>query len=146
MTHLGLLMILASAPALAVDGTVPERELSVAGVEIGQSPAQVTKLLGNAVRKVDTGEFVEYHYSRARVSVGENMVYGVYSDHPHACTPAGLCPGDGLDKMRFLYGPPVEADRETGLFFEYYATGASCWLQISAKGNLIASIAVACQP
>ena len=144
MTNLCLLMILAWASA--VDGTVPESELSVAGIEIGQSPAQVIRKLGTPVRNVDTGEFVDYQYARARVSVSENMVYGLYSDDPDGCTPAGLCPADGLDKMRSLYGPPVEADRETGLFYEYYAPGSTCWLQISAKGNRIASIAVVCQP
>ena len=146
MKSLGLVLLLSSPMAFAADGTIPGSEMSVGGVAIGQSPGQVSKKLGEPLRKVATGDFLDYFYPHVRVSLGEGVVAGLYTDDPRGCTPMQLCPGDRLAKMRSMYGPPVVADRETGRFYEYYATGTTCWLQISAKGSRVASIAVACQP
>jgi hypothetical protein len=141
-----LVLLLAPGVAFGADGMVPESEISLGGVTIGESSERVTTKLGAPLRKVDTGEFIEYEYPHVRVSFGENEVAGLYTDDPQGCTPMRLCPGDRLDEMRSMYGAPIVATRETGRFFEYYAADFTCWLKISAQGDRIASIAVACQP
>jgi hypothetical protein len=143
-----LLLSLATPLTLAREGTVLESEISLGGIAIGDSPSEVTNKLGLPLRKVEELGFLSlhYYYPQVRVSFSENVVAELYSDKAAGCTPRQLCPGDPLDKMRSLYGPPVIADREAGRFYEYYAADFTCWLQIRSKGKRISSIAVVCMP
>lgn len=135
----------------AVSGTqpreVPQSELSLAGVAIGDTEAQVVEKLGAAPFRTEEADFLHLHlnYESVTVSFGFEEVAGLYSDNPKGCTPAGLCPGDSLKRMRSVYGTPEVAKRETGTFFEYYSD-CPCWLKIKPTGNKIESITVACQP
>lgn len=144
----GFVLLLVPAMALAEEGIVPDRELSLGGVDIGDAPAQVVARLGEPRRKVTSMDFLDLHYDypHLQVSFDEDIVVGLHADKSGGCTPKGLCPGDRFDRMRALYGEPLVSDRETGRFYEYYADGAACWLQIPARGKRVASITVACQP
>jgi len=122
MNALPAFLLLVPSLAFATDGTVPRKEISIAGITIGESSAQVTTKLGEPSRKVETGDFLDYDYPQVRVSMGEDVVAGLYSDDPHGCTPMQLCPGDSVAKMRSTYGPPVVSKRETGTFYKFYAT------------------------
>lgn len=137
-----------SSLALAHDGDIPAGEVSVAGVAIGDSPAQVENELGKPSRIIEESDYLDTHYvySQLKVSFSEGVVAGLYSDKARGCMPKGLCVGDGLERMRALYGPPLVAERETGNFYEYYGQDLHCWLQIAVEGAKIASIRVACQP
>jgi hypothetical protein len=148
MKLLGALLLLIPSLAFAGEGTVLEREVSLGGVAIGDSPGVVIARLGQPRRKVEVSDFLNLHYDypHVRVSFSEGVVAGLYSVSPKACTPMHLCPGDSLDKMRSLYGQPLVADRESGRFYEYYGADSTCWLQIPAKGSRVASVTVACQP
>lgn len=147
MKTLGFALLLVPVMAFADDGVVPETELSLGGVAIGDTAAAVVARLGEPRRKVKATDFLDLHYDypHIRVSFNEGIVAGLRAGKRGACTPKGLCPGDGVDRMRALYGEPIVADRETGRFYEY-AGGVGCWLQIPAKGRRVASIDVACQP
>lgn len=144
----GILLLLFPLLALAGEGTVSDRELSLGGVAIGDTAAQVVSRLGEPKRKVAAQDFLDLHYEYAslRVSFNGGIVAGLQADKRGACTPKGLCPGDRLDRMCTLYGAPHVADRETGRFYEYVGGDAGCWLQIRARGKRVASIDVACQP
>ena len=148
MKLLCILLLTIPSLAFAGEGAVPEHEISLGGVAIGESPSAVTSGLGQPTRKVEASDFLNlhYYYPHVVVSFSDGVVAGLYSDRPNGCTPRHLCPGDSFDKMRSLYGPPVVADRETGRFYEYYPPDATCWLQIPAKGKRVVSITVACQP
>jgi hypothetical protein len=148
MKLVGILLLTIPYLAFAGEGAVPEREISVGSVAIGESPSAVSSGLGQPTRKVEASDFLNlhYYYPHVVVSFSDGVVAGLYSDKPNGCTPRHLCPGDSLDKMRSLYGPPLVADRETGRFYEYYPPDSTCWLQISAKSKRVVSIAVACQP
>ena len=148
MKLLSILFLLIPSLAFAREGTVPDREIALGGVAIGESPGAVVALLGQPRRKVEASDFLNLHYvyPNVRVSFSDGVVAGLYSDKAKGCTPMHLCPGDPLDKMLSLYGPPLVADRESGSFYEYYGADASCWLQIPAKGKTVTSITVACQP
>lgn len=143
-----ILLLLVPLQAFAAEGTVAKRELSLGGVAIGDTAAQVAARLGEPKHKVAAQDVLDLHYEYAslRVSFNGGIVAGLHADKRDACTPKGLCPGDRLDRMRALYGAPVVADRETGRFYEYVGGDAACWLQIRAKGGRVASISVACQP
>ncbi len=143
-----LLLLLVPLLAFAGEGTVAERELSLGGVTIGDTAAQVAARLGEPKHKVPAQDFLDLHYEYAalRVSFNGGIVAGLHADKRDACTPKGLCPGDRLEKMRTLYGEPIVSDRETGRYYEYSGGDAACWLQIRAKGKRVASIDVACQP
>ena len=148
MRMLLLGVLLSPTAALAIEGTVAPGEISIAGIVVGDSPGAVIRKLGEPRRKEETSDFLDlhYHYPKLQVSFSDDVVAGLYTDHPTACTPMHLCPGDRLDKMRSLYGPPVIADREQGIRYEYSAPDVFCWLEIAPDGSRIASIAVACQP
>lgn len=143
-----ILLLLVPLLAFAGEGTVAEKELSLGGVAIGDTAAQVAARLGEPKRKVPAQDFLDLHYEYAalRVSFNGGIVAGLHADMRGACTPKGLCPGDRLEKMRALYGEPIVSDRETGRYYEYSGGAAACWLQIRAKGKRVASIDVACQP
>lgn len=145
---LWLCLLLAPASALAFEGEVVGSEISLGGVAVGATTDEVTKTLGKPLRQQPQRDFIDldYYYPNLRVSFSDGVVAGLYSDHRKGCTPMQLCPGDRLEKMRSLYGPPVVADRGTELFYEYFSKGFDCWLEITAKGEKIKSIGVACQP
>jgi hypothetical protein len=144
----GVLLFLVLLLAYAEQGAVSDRELSLGGVAIGDTAAQVVSRLGEPTRKVPEQDFLDLHYDYAnlRVSFNGGIVAGLQAETRAACTPKGLCPGDRLDRMRTLYGEPIVSDRETGRSYEYIGGDAGCWLQIRAKGKRVASIEVACQP
>lgn len=144
----GILLFLLPMLAIAGEGGVSDKELALGGVAIGDTAAEVVARLGEPKRKVPAQDFLELHYDYPglRVSFNEGIVAGLHADKPGACTPKGVCPGNRMDRMRTLYGPPIVADRDTGRFHEYYGEDAACWLQIPAKGRRVASITVACQP
>lgn len=144
----GILLLLVPLLAFADEGIVSDRELSLGGVAIGDTVAQVVSRLGEPKRKVPEQDFLDLHYDYAklRVSFNGGIVAGLQAETRSACTPKGLCPGDRLDRMRALYGAPLVADRETGRFYEYVGGDTGCWLQIRPRGTRVASIAVACQP
>ncbi|KRD73553.1 hypothetical protein [Lysobacter sp. Root983] len=145
---LWLCLLLAPASAFAFEGEVAGSEISLGGIAVGATTSEVTKTLGKPLRQQPQTDFIDldYHYPNLQVSFSDGVVAGLYSDHRKGCTPMRLCPGDRLDKMRSLYGAPIVANRETGQFYEYYATDFDCWLEIAAEGEKIKSIAVACQP
>ncbi len=144
----GVLLFLVPLLAYAEHAAVSDRELSLGGVAIGDTAAQVAARLGEPKRKVPAQDFLDLHYEYAalRVSFNGGIVAGLQADTRGACTPKGLCPGDRLDRMRALYGAPIVSDRETGRYYEYIGGDAGCWLQIRARGKRVASIEVACQP
>jgi len=143
-----LLLFLVPTVAMAVDGSVPDSELSLGGVAIGQSPVAVVAMLGEPLRKEEMPDFIDldYYYSQVRVSFNTGTVAGLRSEDPKTCTPRGLCPGDGFDKMKLLYGVPKVSERESGRFYEYYGSDGACWLEIPAKGKEVASLSVVCMP
>jgi hypothetical protein len=144
----GILLLLVPLLAFADEGAVSSRELSLGGVAIGDTAAQVVSRLGEPKRKVPAQDFLDLHYEYANLKVSFNggIVAGLQAETRGACTPKGLCPGDRLDRMRALYGEPIVSDRETGRYYEYTGGDAACWLQIRAKGKRVVSIEVACQP
>ena len=144
----GMVLLLIPSLAFAGEATVPGSEASLGGVAIGESADAVVARLGEPPTRVEDVDFLDLHYDypQLRVSFNNQVVAGLRSDKPDACTPRRLCPGDSLQRMRSLYGPPEVSERESERVHEYYAADAVCWLQIRAKGETIASITVACMP
>jgi hypothetical protein len=122
--------------------------VSIGEIAVGDSISKVIKKLGEPRSKVEASDYLDLHYKypNMTVSFSEGDVAGLFTDSPEACTPKQLCPGDSVDRMRYLYGEPLVTDRETGRFYEYYGHDLYCWLQIPADGSKVSSIAVACQP
>ena len=104
--------------------------------------------LGAPLFRTDSGEGYTLSYTGLHVEVGAGDlgVNEVVSIDAKYCTPSKLCPGMSEAQVLHLYGKPVRAERETGKFLEYYATGSTCWLQISAPEGFVKSLRVACQP
>ncbi|MBX3712289.1 MAG: hypothetical protein KF800_10045 [Lysobacter sp.] len=148
MKTMGFALLLVPVMAFADQGAVPETELSLGGVAIGDSTEAVVARLGQPKRKGPAQDFIDLHYEypHMRVSFNGGIVAGLHAGKAGACTPKGLCPGDRMDRMRALYGAPIVSDRETGRYYEYTGGDAACWLQIRSRGKRVASIDVACQP
>jgi hypothetical protein len=148
MKGLLLSMLLFASPESEGVGMIPASDVVIAGVAIGDSPAQVKAKLGAPNATEDTQDYLSlhYHYPHVRVSFSGDVVAGLFTSSERGCTPKGLCPGDSLEKMRRLYGEPLKTDRETGRFYEYYGTELYCWFQIPDQGGKVLSITVACQP
>lgn len=147
MPHFQLIWLMLSS-ALSAPGDIPASEISLGGIAVGESPLQVMKKLGEPSSKVHASGYLDLHYKyqNMTVSFSEGVVSGLFTDSASACTPKHLCPGDSLDRMRSLYGEPLEAVREADRFYEYYGHDMDCWLRIPVNGNKVDSIEVACQP
>jgi hypothetical protein len=140
----------ASTPA-----TVPDRELSIGGVALGQTEHQALASLGKPLRRSDNGEGTKLEYLGMTVWVGwleqakpgvQRRVYELLSTSKQHCTPSAICPGTPLAKVRARFGAPLVADRESGRFLEYPSSQSSCWLQLSVAGGIIKTVRAACQP
>ena len=134
---------------------ISDSELSLGGVALGDSEAQVLAVLGPAPKQSDTGEGIALEYSDLTVLVGwleqqapdkQRRVLQLTATGSRACTPSGLCPGAPMSKAVATYGQPVQAKRESGSFLEYYSNQSSCWLQVGTSGETIRSISAVCQP
>jgi hypothetical protein len=152
-----ILAIVTLFAGLAAGSTsiIRDSELSLGGVALGDSEAQVLAMLGPAPRQSDTDEGVALEYADLTVLVGwleqqapgkQRRVLQLTATGPSACTPSGLCPGAPVSKVEATYGQPVQAKRESGSFLEYYSGESSCWLQVGASGETIRSISAVCQP
>ena len=135
-------------------GTIPEAELSLGGVALGDSESHVAAVLGPTA-PLDTGEGWDLQYENLTVSIGwleqagpgkERHVLSLEATGPSACTPAGVCPGSPIAAAKTAYGPSLKAVRETGTFLEYYGKDTSCWLQLGTSGDQIVVIRAVCQP
>jgi hypothetical protein len=142
-------VLLLSFTAAAQDRISPS-EMAIGGISIGQTRNAVAANLGKPTSKTEEADYLSehWHYPTLRVSFAFGSVEELHSSSPRACTPAGLCPGDAVSRMRTLYGAPTARLREDVRFFEYYANRSDCpcWLQVAASGSKVASIQVVCQP
>ena len=143
----------ASPPVSAAD--FPSSELSIGGVDSGDSETNVLNQLGEPLNRVETGEGTEFRYPGLIVTIAwledqgpgiQRRVAALKGTGAQACTPKGLCPGMPVAKVAQLYGPTEPVVRETGSFLEYQPDGPACWLQVSASQGLVQSLAIACQP
>ncbi|MGY1521238.1 hypothetical protein [Luteimonas sp. A482] len=150
-----LASVLLLSSSVATTSTISDSELSLAGVALGDSEAQVLAMLGPAPKRSETGEGTVLEYGGLTVLVGwleqqapgeQRRVFQLKATAPNACTPAGLCPGTPAAKVVATYGQPVHAERESGSFLEYYSHQSSCWLQVDTSGEIIRSISAVCQP
>ena len=153
MRYIIAITMVLSFPASACG--FPASELSLGGVEIGETETHVVELLGPPNTRVDTGEGTELRYPGLVFTVGwleqaapgvERRVFASRAEAHSACTPMGLCPGMSVAQATKLYGPTDPTVRETGTFLEYQPVGEQCWLQVHAPTDTILSLAVACQP
>jgi hypothetical protein len=146
-------LLAVSTAALSAD--IPESELSLGGVGLGDTESQVLAVLGRPLAQSDTGEGVALEYAGLTVVVGwleqaapgkQRRVLQLDATGDDVCTPSGVCPGAPVSKASAAYGTPIEAERESGRFLEYYGKGSSCWLRLGTAGDRIQSISAVCQP
>ena len=132
----------------AATADIPASEVSLGGIEVGDSIDAVNRKLGPPISRSEQPDYLNlhHHYKDLIVSFSDGTVAGLFTRSRNVCTPKGLCVGDSLEKMQRLYGQPLTSDRESGKVYEYYGKDLYCWLQIPAAGKRIKSIAVACQP
>ena len=137
----------AAAQAAGVQQITPS-ELSLAGIVIGQTEAEVINLLGKprSRSKTDEGYRLSYKGMDIYVGVGSYGVFDLTSTNPTYCTKSHICPGMPVSKLRSKFGPGIEAKRESGNFLEYTPHESTCWLQIREAEGIIQSIRIACQP
>ena len=109
---------------------------------------QVRDRLGEPARVTEEVDFLNLHlhYRHLVISFSDEAIASVYSESPHACTPAGLCPGDPLDRAVSIYGAPIPMDRGTGVVYWVYPTRFACFLQIAPDEGKVGSIRAACGP
>ena len=120
-----VLVVLLMEAAVGRGGVVPTHEVSLGGINVGDSRSQVETRLGEPVSTYEELDYLDTHYSYPdiRVSFSMDVVAGLYTQSPRSCTPAQLCPGDSFAKMWGLYGEPVIADRETGPLLRVLRSG-----------------------
>jgi hypothetical protein len=134
---------------------VPDSELSLSGISIGDTEQAVISRLGPPEGRVETGEGIELRYPGFVATVGwleqqasgvPRRVYELSGTGHSACTPAGLCPGMPIAAANARYGEASQIHREAGGTLEYYGAKSSCWLQLLAPTGTVQVIRVACEP
>jgi hypothetical protein len=149
-----MIKIIALSALVSVASALPLSELQIGGIASGAFEADVIQQFGEPLQRLETGEGTELHYSGLVVTVGweqqapgrERQVIALLGTGPNACTPRGLCPGMPVTAAYRLYGSPVAAQRGAGGLLEYYPEAPGCWLQLATVGDIVKSVAVACQP
>ncbi|TWT17094.1 hypothetical protein FQY83_17455 [Luteimonas marina] len=130
--------------------TVPDKELSIAGIALDADEASVLRTLGQPVRVTDTGDFlnIQLDYPGLTIWLGEGRRVGeILSTSPEHCTPGGICPGMAFSQVQAMYGPPSVATREDGQFMEYFPmSDFPCWLQLAVADGVVKSVRAECQP
>ena len=142
-----LVLLLVPSLAMAWEGAVPQSEMSLGGVAIGQSRDEVIAKLGKPTHREEAQDFLDLHYDypHLRVSFNTDIVAGLESRDAKACTAKGLCPGDKLEKMRSMYGAPKLAGTDEQAYV-YYGPDGACWLEVPAKGRRVTKLSVVCMP
>ncbi|MEH6414597.1 hypothetical protein [Pseudomonas sp. CGJS7] len=146
-----LLCLLPAALAAAEParpGKIALSELSFAGIELGDSQAQVRKKLGKPTKTTGQADSYEhvFRYPGLDVTFFGDDVAGLSSSSPKRCTPSGACPGQTLVQAHARLGrgaPPVPVDGRV----EYYVEDETCWLRLDlGAGGRIETLAVVCLP
>jgi hypothetical protein len=141
-------VLLGSASA-AEPSRVNDQELSLGGIALGDTEADVLRKLGQPRSTTDTGDVlnIRMDYPGLTVWLGEGRrVAEVMSTSGQHCTPAGICPGTRFAKAKTSYGLPLVAKRENGVFMEYPSSQSACWLQIAVSKGIVKSVRAECQP
>ena len=155
MKSILVIVALFAGSAAGSTSVIPDSELSLGGVALGDTEAQVSAVLGQAPSQSGTGEGVALQYAGLTILVGwleqqapgkQRRVLQLTATEPNACTPSGICPGAKVSKAVATYGQPVRAKRESGNYLEYYSHQPSCWLQLGTSGDTVRSISAVCQP
>jgi len=155
MKSIVVIIVLFAGSAAGSASTIPNSELSLGGVALGDSETRVLAVLGQAARQSDTGEGITLEYAGLTVLVGwlepsvpgkQRHVLQLNATGSNACTPSGVCPGMPVSKVVAAYGQPIKAARESGNFLEFYSDQSSCWLQVGTSEDTIRSINAVCQP
>jgi len=143
-----ILTLALQSVACASPPVFPHAELSLGGVHIDQSEQQVRERLGEPQSITTQLDFIDriLHYPNLIVSFSEGRIGSIYSDSLGACTPAGLCVGDTLDRAEAIYGDPGLIERAKGSIYWIYRTPFPCFLQITPEGAKVGSLEVACAP
>jgi hypothetical protein len=130
--------------------SVAPSEFSLGGISVGQHLTSIVALKGKPEKKSETGEGQRLDYPGFYALLGsEGTGIGIWemeSTNRAVCTPAGVCPGLTMKRVKEIYGAPLLAKRPHGTFFEYYAKDSTCWLQLVAAQDMVTAVRVECQP
>jgi hypothetical protein len=113
----------------------------IAGIRLGESPADVERKLGTAPRRTvgfgeddgGTYEEIELSYPNLHVYIVRGVVDRIVTTDPNTCTAAGVCPGFTAQQARdrlALISPELAATEQTsfvlcpeaGFLSDYYLT------------------------
>jgi hypothetical protein len=143
---LTVLMLTACASALS---PVRGKQLSIAGIAPGATLADVLRKLGPALKvESASGSFTQYvSYDRLSFALDEDgLVANANTSNPRYCFNHWLCPGMSLSAARAKIPNLSQSPSGHGNLLVAYSNGSGCWLEVDPSGDVISSLAIACQP
>jgi hypothetical protein len=126
-------------------GRIDADELSLGGVAVGDSEAEVSAKLGQPIEIQDT-LFPQWIYRGVTIGFGEGLsVLTISTSDSEYCTPSGVCPGSAFSEVEKIYGTPVINMQEDGRYMEYFSEEAACRMRLDVPDDRVGAILINCQ-
>ena len=134
-------------------GTVPMMELSINGVALGYTEAQVSSLLGVPDRTHspvadpgDNGPTTEWEFANLSVGLRRGKVVALSCFRQTCTTSAGLAVGDSVRAIQVTYGSTITIYTDNSLGSSLYRVpgSRSCGLRIEHDLGIVHAIRASC--
>jgi hypothetical protein len=142
-----VLVLGAASCATRAPGLIPNNELSLAGVAVGDSEAVVLSKLDHPRRSVHPDDYLTVQLESSGLIVSldpHDGVGGIFSDRPGHCTPSGICVGTAFAEVEAMLGRPAVLNRDQSRYTAQFASKTDCWLEMVVHIDFVESIRVAC--
>lgn len=146
MKRIVVMCLMFAALGCATHTALPEEEIAIKGVAIGDNEGKVIRLLGQPrLRQEGSGSYdVYYEYDGMTVSFAGGMAESILAIGKDACTPSGVCPGSPLSVLYDTYGVPDDESRKDDGKIIYRVRDSDCWMKFSVEVDRVRFIKIEC--
>jgi hypothetical protein len=142
-----VLVLGAASCATRAPGLIPNNELSLAGVAVGDSEAVVLSKLDHPRRSEHPDDYLTVQLESSGLIVSldpQDGVGEIFSDHLGHCTPSGICVGTAFSEVEAMLGLPAALNRDQSRYTAQFASKNDCWLEVVVHIDFVESIRIAC--
>jgi hypothetical protein len=132
-----------SCPSVSV---ISNSEFSLMGIQIGLSEQSVIEKLGAPVKKNKLEGHQEFilEYKYMTIFLFDGHVDEMHVETSKGCTPAKICVGSALGRLREVYGKSTLKYRNGRDVVMYAVANTDCWFEFSISNEHVSSIDAKC--
>jgi len=140
--NIAAVMMLVATQAFA---SVPEDEISIAGLTVGETADYAKKLYGEPSQVYKEGDFNTLHFHALYVTVNKDNIITRITAHSSSYqgTPAGISFGTSIEKIKDVYGEPDNfAAGINGISYLYCGENGEKYIEFTYDDNHMKEIKV----